>query len=66
MLSAIAIGIGVASSAQADDIFALAREMLDAAPPYAQGDTVFARAQGGKLCAARGGRPSWLRHRLSR
>jgi cobalamin biosynthesis protein CbiG len=36
MLSAIAIGIGAASSARAEDIFALARAMLAEAPPHAQ------------------------------
>lgn len=44
MLSAIAIGIGMASRAQADDIFALAREMLDAAPPCAK-STLFSLAR---------------------
>jgi cobalamin biosynthesis protein CbiG len=36
MLSAIAIGIGAATSARAEDIFALARAMLEEAPPHAQ------------------------------
>jgi cobalamin biosynthesis protein CbiG len=36
MLSAIAIGIGAASSACAEDIFALTRAMLEEAPPHAQ------------------------------
>jgi cobalamin biosynthesis protein CbiG len=44
VLSVIAIGIGFASGARADDIFALAREMLDAAPPYAQA-TIFSLAR---------------------
>ncbi len=52
MLSAIAIGIGVASSAQADDIFALAREMLDAAPPCAQA-TLFSLARKAENSALR-------------
>jgi cobalamin biosynthesis protein CbiG len=52
MLSAIAIGIGAASSAQADDIFALARELLDAAPPYARA-TVFSLARKAENAALR-------------
>lgn len=36
MLSAIAIGIGAATSARAEDISALAQAMLEEAPPYAK------------------------------
>lgn len=54
MLSRIAIGLGFTSSARAQDIQALVRAMLDAAPPHAQAKifTLARKAQSAALCEA--------------
>jgi cobalamin biosynthesis protein CbiG len=52
MLSAVAIGIGAASSAGAEDIFDLAQAMLAAAPPYA-GAKIFTLARKARTPALR-------------
>jgi cobalamin biosynthesis protein CbiG len=52
MLSALAIGIGAASSARAEDIFALARAMLETAPPHAR-SKIFTLARKAETSALR-------------